>query len=62
MVDAAIHVVAADLMRGDLLLYFSDGTTTLFHGPFLYSVRHHDGNVSVSEEPEEEDRPEDTTE
>lgn len=53
--NASVKVVAADPMKGDLLVHFSNGTSVLYHSNFLYDVRDDDGNVALSNEAEEED-------
>ena len=44
-----IKVVGADTADGDLLVTFSDQSTTLFKAEFLYNVRHEGGNSSLDE-------------
>jgi hypothetical protein len=36
---------------GNLLVTFSDETTTLFRAEFLYDVRSHDGNTAIADPP-----------
>jgi hypothetical protein len=51
--SAEIAIVSADKLRQGLLVTFSDGTTTLFHPAFLYSVRAHQDNLQIKDEAEE---------
>jgi hypothetical protein len=48
-------VVAADVMRGDLLVHFSDGESVLFQAEFLKQVRHEHGNRLLSDDNDEGD-------
>jgi hypothetical protein len=44
-------VVAADHVESGVLVYFSDGTSSLFRGDFLYRNRLTDGNGPTDEDP-----------
>lgn len=44
-----IKIVGADTTDGDLLVTFSDHSTTLFKAEFLYKVRDENGNSQVDE-------------
>ncbi len=49
-----IRVLQADVSQGNLLVHFSDETSVLFQAHFLSDVREHDGNITLSNEPEEQ--------
>jgi hypothetical protein len=49
-----ITVVTAEPFGDRLFVYFSDGTTTLFHSRFLYEVREHNGNIALTNLSDEE--------
>ena len=48
-----IGLVAADFVRGGLLIHFTYETATLFHSQFLVDVRHEDHNVLILKEEED---------
>ena len=45
-----ITVVAADIMRGDVLVHFSDGASVLFRASYLSSSRSQGGNYQIPPE------------
>ena len=49
------RVVEADVCRGDLLVYFSDGTAVMFRSELLYAVREQGGNRTLSILPDDSD-------
>ena len=53
--SATHKVVVADVCRGDLLVYFADGTAAMFRPQFLYAVRDQDGNRTLSTLPVDSD-------
>lgn len=44
-----IRVVEVRRFGADILVYFSDGTSVIYHARFLYDMRSHDGNVPIQE-------------
>lgn len=42
-----ITIVSVDKVSEGILVHFSDDSSVLYHAPFLYDVRHDDGNVAV---------------
>ena len=44
-------VVAVDRVKDNVLVYFSDGTSSLFQGEFLYLNRNSNGNGPAFEDP-----------
>ncbi len=55
---AAIHqeirILNAEASPENIIVYFSDGTTSLFRSHFLYEVREHNGNVDLTEKTDEQ--------
>ena len=49
-----IQILAADPSGKNIIIHFSDGTTTLFQTHFLYEVRDQDGNVALTDMSEDE--------
>jgi hypothetical protein len=49
MPTKTVRVVQAEVIDGAVLIRFSDGTSALFQGKFLYEVQGDDGNVSSDE-------------
>jgi hypothetical protein len=44
-----IRVVQVNRFGGDILVYFTDGTSVIYDAQFLYDVRHHDHNIPIKE-------------
>jgi hypothetical protein len=42
-----IRVVEVNRFGSDILVYFSDGTSVIYHAQFLYDVKNHDHNVPI---------------
>lgn len=47
--DSPIRVVEVNRFGGDVMVYFSDGTSVIYHAKFLYDVRNHDSNIAIKE-------------
>ena len=45
-----LYVIKASRVDEGLLIYFSNGTTVIYHTQFLYDIRDHDGNKPIAEE------------
>ncbi|MGI4828541.1 MAG: hypothetical protein ACRYFU_10185 [Janthinobacterium lividum] len=53
----ALIIVAADVMRGDVLIHFSDGSSVLFRSSYLNANRNQDGNEPIPDKLVTEDEP-----
>ena len=49
-----IEITGTDQVGGAILIHFSDGVSVLYHPKFLYDMQNDDGNVPISNEPNEE--------
>jgi hypothetical protein len=49
-----ITIVSLDQMDEAILIHFSDGVSVLYQAQFLYDVQNDDGNVPISNKPDEE--------
>jgi hypothetical protein len=44
-----IRITEVNRFGNDILVYFSDETTVIYHAHFVYDVRNHDHNVPIRE-------------
>ena len=50
----SVTVISADISKDGLIVYFSDGISTLFQNHFLYEVRESNGNIPLTDLDDEE--------
>ncbi len=47
--DKPIRVADVKRFGGDIMVYFSNGTSAIYHAKFLYDMRNHDSNIAINE-------------
>jgi len=47
---SAPSIVAADVMRGDVLIHFTNGIAVHYRAPFLWDIRENEGSVVLTDE------------